>query len=399
MTSACLRESSRSHDLIQLIAHRGTDHLVVLVFLLFLMLPGVSPLNQQSHASAKSGAAAAAATGGGSHLGLHEGGKEDANDTSAPLSAKIAEDGDVIFGGLFPMHEQSLQGTHCGKIKREKGIQRLEAMLYAVNLINADQSLLPGLKIGLHVLDTCTDDTFALEQCMDFIKAQMSSIDKDDYVCSDGSLPQRPLLKPVAGVIGAASSPVSIMVANILRLFKSVTTPQDVDMALPTESVTTSQDVDMALPTESVTTPQDVDMALPTESVDRPQNVDMALPTESVTTPHITAVAIDVDIAYTLLRVIELIVHTDRQRKRVKKKQKYIRRSCIQLNNRQCCDRSCIQLDNSVVTEAVQLDNSVVTEAVQLNNSVVTEAVQLDNSVVTEAVQLDNSVATEAVYI
>ncbi|CAL1531695.1 unnamed protein product, partial [Lymnaea stagnalis] len=134
---------------------------------------------------------------------------------------KIVTGGDVVFGGLFPMHEQGIQGgATCGRIKREKGIQRLEAMLYAVDLINADPNLLPGLKIGLHVLDTCSDDTFALEQCMDFIKAQMSSIDVDDYRCSDGLSPSRHPPQPVAGVIGAASSPVSIMVANILRLFK-----------------------------------------------------------------------------------------------------------------------------------------------------------------------------------
>ncbi|XP_012946373.1 metabotropic glutamate receptor 3, partial [Aplysia californica] len=141
-------------------------------------------------------------------------------DGSSPL-LKIVTEGDVVFGGLFPMHEQGLHGgATCGRIKREKGIQRLEAMLYAVDLLNADSEILPELKIGLHVLDTCSDDTFALEQCMDFIKAQLSSIDVDDYECRDGYPPIFHPLRPVAGVIGAASSPVSIMVANILRLFK-----------------------------------------------------------------------------------------------------------------------------------------------------------------------------------
>ena len=140
--------------------------------------------------------------------------------TSSP-QLKVETDGDVVFGGLFPMHEQGLHsGSTCGRIKREKGIQRLEAMLYAVDLINKDTNILPDIHIGLHVLDTCSDDTFALEQCMDFIKAQLSSIDVDDYRCSDGTSPTFQPLRPVAGVIGAASSPVSIMVANILRLFK-----------------------------------------------------------------------------------------------------------------------------------------------------------------------------------
>ena len=55
---------------------------------------------------------------------------------------------------------------------------------------------------------------------MDFIKAQLSTIDLEDYRCDDDQSPAYHRLKPVAGVIGAASSTVSIMVANILRLFK-----------------------------------------------------------------------------------------------------------------------------------------------------------------------------------
>nr|KAG5694251.1 hypothetical protein BaRGS_021566 [Batillaria attramentaria] len=79
------------------------------------------------------------------------------------------------------MHEKGEHGANCGKIKKEKGIQRLEAMLYAVDLINSKQDLLPGLHVGMRILDTCSYDTFALEQCMDFIKAHLSTIDLEDY--------------------------------------------------------------------------------------------------------------------------------------------------------------------------------------------------------------------------
>ena len=133
---------------------------------------------------------------------------------------KIRLDGDIIFGGLFPMHEKGKDGKNCGMIKKEKGIQRLEAMLFAIDRINNDKEILPGLNIGVHILDTCSFDTYALEQCMDFIKAQLTTIDLADYKCEDGQTPKYMRLKPVVGVIGAASSPVSIMVANILRLFK-----------------------------------------------------------------------------------------------------------------------------------------------------------------------------------
>ncbi|RWS06329.1 hypothetical protein B4U79_04575 [Dinothrombium tinctorium] len=56
--------------------------------------------------------------------------------------------GDIILGGLFPMHDAGDERTLCGDIKEGKGIQRLEAMLYAIDMINADERLLPNLTLG-----------------------------------------------------------------------------------------------------------------------------------------------------------------------------------------------------------------------------------------------------------
>ena len=133
---------------------------------------------------------------------------------------EIRLNGDIILGGLFPMHEKGTGGQICGDIKEEKGIQRVEAMLYAIDKINKDPDLLPNITLGAHILDTCLRDTYALEQSLEFIKAHMSTLDVTEYRCEDGRQPHFTPNKPVAGVIGAAASPVSIMVANILRLFK-----------------------------------------------------------------------------------------------------------------------------------------------------------------------------------
>lgn len=133
---------------------------------------------------------------------------------------EVKLDGDIILGGLFPMHEKGQGGQLCGVIKEEKGIQRMEAMLYAIDRINSDPHLLPHLRLGAHILDTCLRDTYALEQSLDFIKPHMNTLDVTEFRCMDGQPPIYNPAKPVAGVIGAAASPVSIMVANILRLFK-----------------------------------------------------------------------------------------------------------------------------------------------------------------------------------
>jgi len=117
----------------------------------------------------------------------------------------------------------------CGTIKGEKGIQRAEAMLYAIDQINADPTLLPGISLGCHILDTCLRDTYALEQSLEFIRPYMSSLSSEvQPVCADGKPPmhdasqprQQQQLQPIAGVIGASASVVSVMVANMLQLFK-----------------------------------------------------------------------------------------------------------------------------------------------------------------------------------
>ena len=111
----------------------------------------------------------------------------------------------------------------CGTIKGEKGIQRAEAMLYAIDRINRDPKLLPGITVGCHILDTCLRDTYALEQSMEFIRPYMSSLN-EVALCADGKPPPRDVtqqqLQPIAGVVGASASVVSVMVANMLQLFK-----------------------------------------------------------------------------------------------------------------------------------------------------------------------------------
>ena len=101
--------------------------------------------------------------------------------------------GDVVIGGLFPMHEHLAGGllpsssssssssailelAPCGALKEEKGIQRLEAMLYALDEINNDPHILPGVTLGAVILDTCSSDTYALDQSMEFVRSYMNKV-------------------------------------------------------------------------------------------------------------------------------------------------------------------------------------------------------------------------------
>uniref|UniRef100_A0A8P4G4W5 Glutamate receptor, metabotropic 8a n=1 Tax=Dicentrarchus labrax TaxID=13489 RepID=A0A8P4G4W5_DICLA len=131
----------------------------------------------------------------------------------------IRLDGDIILGGLFPVHSRGDRGTPCGELKKEKGIHRLEAMMFAIDLINKDPELLPNITLGARILDTCSRDTYALEQSLTFVQALIER-DGSDVRCANGDPPIFTKPDKIIGVIGAAASSVSIMVANILRLFK-----------------------------------------------------------------------------------------------------------------------------------------------------------------------------------
>lgn len=54
--------------------------------------------------------------------------------------------GDIILGGIFPLHEKVEYS--CGPIRFDRGIQRAEAMLFALDLVNNDPKILPGIKLG-----------------------------------------------------------------------------------------------------------------------------------------------------------------------------------------------------------------------------------------------------------
>ncbi|KAM4721529.1 metabotropic glutamate receptor 7 isoform 2-T2 [Rhinophrynus dorsalis] len=135
----------------------------------------------------------------------------------APHSIRI--EGDITLGGLFPVHSRGTPGFPCGDIRKENGIHRLEAMLFALDQINSDPDLLPNVTLGARILDTCSRDTYALEQSLTFVQALIQK-DTSDVRCTNGDPPVFVRPEKVVGVIGASESSVSIMVANILRLFQ-----------------------------------------------------------------------------------------------------------------------------------------------------------------------------------
>ena len=52
-------------------------------------------------------------------------------------------------------------------------LQPLEALLYTLDQVNRDAALLPGVRLGVIVLDTCDNPLYTAEQSLDLLQGFM----------------------------------------------------------------------------------------------------------------------------------------------------------------------------------------------------------------------------------
>ncbi|KOC65554.1 Metabotropic glutamate receptor 2 [Habropoda laboriosa] len=88
-----------------------------------------------------------------------------------PVKKEAVVEGDLVLGGLMMVHEREDTVT-CGPVMPQGGVQALEAMLYTLDKLNEGEGIVPGVKIGAHILDDCDKDTYGLEMAVDFIKGE-----------------------------------------------------------------------------------------------------------------------------------------------------------------------------------------------------------------------------------
>lgn len=109
----------------------------------------------------------------------------------------------ISIGGLFQVH-----GNRDGACSDEinKGpFANVEAMIYAVNEINANSSILPNITLVCDIRDTCGLSNVALEKTVGLMDIKRSSTESGEH--------------GISGLVGAAQSDISISVASLLRIF------------------------------------------------------------------------------------------------------------------------------------------------------------------------------------
>lgn len=150
---------------------------------------------------------------------------------------KIAQiPGNIIIGGLFPIHKEPTIKTtfsrQCGEIREQYGMHRVEAFIKTINEINKNPHLLKNITLGVDIRDTCWYAPVALEQSIDFIRNSLAHLDrvgqgkqsstnsKAQPFRDSGAECSLAAGTPIAALIGPGSSSVTIQVQNLMQLFK-----------------------------------------------------------------------------------------------------------------------------------------------------------------------------------
>ena len=109
-------------------------------------------------------------------------------------------DKDFVIGGLFPVFDCRRSGL--------EDLELLEAMLFAIDRINNDMSLLPNLTIGYDVRDSCNSEIIGLNEALDLEMQYRTNNDRPTDMYTPVFL----------GIVGPAYTDVTSPVATVMSV-------------------------------------------------------------------------------------------------------------------------------------------------------------------------------------
>ncbi|XP_028818641.1 extracellular calcium-sensing receptor [Denticeps clupeoides] len=129
------------------------------------------------------------------------------------------QEGDVVIGGLFPLHYSPVSFVHSFDKKpvpsgykyfSPRALRWMQTMTFAVQEINHRQDILPHLKLGFHIRDTCDDIPVAVKTSLLLVNGQP---DAGRGTCGHVHTSVSPV------IVGDAGSGVSMAVLRTLGSF------------------------------------------------------------------------------------------------------------------------------------------------------------------------------------
>ncbi|XP_031716871.1 vomeronasal type-2 receptor 1 [Anarrhichthys ocellatus] len=124
----------------------------------------------------------------------------------------------VVVGGMFPVHQRiASSDRNTSRVPVSSGCEGFnfrtfrwtQTMLFAINEINENQDLLPNTDLGYVIYDSCFTISKAVEGTLTYLTGQDEAV--PNYRCGTGA--------PLAALVGAGGSDLSIATARILGLY------------------------------------------------------------------------------------------------------------------------------------------------------------------------------------
>ena len=137
--------------------------------------------------------------------------------TSSNDAYRNYKDGDVIFGGLFPIH-YSNTGDHCTELSTT-GLGYAEATMFTIEKINKNSSILPNVTIGYDLRDYCGRNGRAMKMAYDFMSngdpVHMSN--QNMSTCPTGYVKETKT-KTIPALLGPFDSDSAVLVGSLLQV-------------------------------------------------------------------------------------------------------------------------------------------------------------------------------------
>ncbi|XP_047450690.1 extracellular calcium-sensing receptor [Mugil cephalus] len=148
---------------------------------------------------------------------------------STPSNQGLFKDGDVVIGGLFSLHHQTpaldYDFTQLPQHKPCTGLEHIPlqymyAMVFALEEINHSSKLLPGVKLGYHIFDSCGLPRWALLATLSLVGGDSVSCNSTDPPADSAGNGEE--IKHMAGgppiplIIGGASSTTGQILSRML---------------------------------------------------------------------------------------------------------------------------------------------------------------------------------------
>ncbi|KAJ8332216.1 hypothetical protein SKAU_G00428240 [Synaphobranchus kaupii] len=123
----------------------------------------------------------------------------------------LSQDGDVILGGLFPLHCQPISPDatyakppklpQCQRLQA-RGLRWAQGMVFAVEEINQNPYLLLGVKLGYRIMDSCGQYPWSLRGALALVSGRNQTCSKVLALIGDAPSTQCIILSRTLGPLG-----------------------------------------------------------------------------------------------------------------------------------------------------------------------------------------------------